>query len=232
MKTETIQQRIENINKQIEKKQKSIQKHQLFIDKINKQLSEKNLTIVDCRNLLHTTNDYNEYKFYFDAIDIEYREDEIKNLEKQITNLYVKLEELKANYEKSEIVEHRYQYELPEILHELEKDLVIRWNEYDKNYRDSDIKKPRNYIYYTDEEINKQNKAAAKAFVLDLYNRVYNITGDILSWSNIMLNQGSQGPVLNGVVRGSLGNARVESILAGGYNIQKLHIRVLVKEIV
>ena len=67
--------------------------------------------------------------------------------------------------------------------------------------------------------------------MLDLYNRVYSITGPVTNWSNITLQQSVQGPVLNGIVQGELGKVRIESILAGGYNIQKLHIRVLVKSI-
>lgn len=231
MKTDTIKQRIESIQKQIEKKQKSIQRYQAFIDKVNKQLLAKNLTVDDCRNLLHTVSDYKEYKFYFDALDIEYRQDDIKRLEKEITNLEVKLGELKVKDAKAQVIENIYTCDMPDIFHKLEGELVARWDAYDKEYRNSNVKKPRNYIYYTDEEIHKQNIEAAKILVIDLYNRVYNITGSITDWSNIMFQQGSQGPVLTGIVQGELGKVRVESILAGGYNIQKLHIRVLVKSI-
>ena len=55
-------------------------------------------------------------------------------------------------------------------------------------------------------------------------------TGEITSWAGIHLEAGSYCAVLNGYVEGKEGRARVESILAGGYNIQRLHIRVLVKE--
>ena len=231
MKTETIQQRTENTEKQIEKKQKSIQRYQAFIDKVNKQLLDKNLTIDDCRNLLHTVSDYKEYKFYFDALDIEYREDDIRRLKKEIANLEAKLDELRVKDAEAQVIENVYQSDVPNILHNLERELVNRWDEYDKEYRDSDVKKPRTYIYYTDEEIHKQNIEAAKVLVLDLYNRVYSITGLVTNWSSITLQQSSQGPVLNGIVQGELGKVRIESILAGGYNIQKLHIRVLVKSI-
>ena len=231
MKTETIQQRIESTEKQIEKKQKSIQRYQAFIDKVNKQLLDKNLTIADCRNLLHTVSDYKEYKFYFDALDIEYREDDIRRLKKEIANLEAKLDELRAKDAEAQVIENIYQSDVPDVLHELEYELINRWDEYDKEYRDSDVKKPRTYIYYTDEEIHKQNVEAAKVLVLDLYNRVYSITGPVTNWSNITLQQSVQGPVLNGIVQGKLGKVRIESILAGGYNIQKLHVRVLVKSI-
>lgn len=231
MKTETIQQRIENTQKQIEKKQKSIQRYQAFIDKVNKQLLDKNLTIDDCRNFLHTVSDYKEYKFYFDALDIEYRQDDIRRLEKEIANLESKLAELKVKDAEAQVIGNVYQFDVPDILHNLERELVSRWDEYDKEYRDNGVKKPCTYVYYTDEEIHKQNVEAAKVLVLDLYNRVYSITGPVTDWSNIVFQQGSQGPVLNGTVQGELGKVRIESILAGGYNIQKLHIRVLVKSI-
>ena len=146
MKTETIQQRIESTEKQIEKKQKSIQRYQAFIDKVNKQLLDKNLTIADCRNLLHTVSDYKEYKFYFDALDIEYREDDIRRLKKEIANLEAKLDELRAKDAEAQVIENIYQSDVPDVLHELEYELINRWDEYDKEYRDSDVKKPRTYI--------------------------------------------------------------------------------------
>ena len=143
----------------------------------------------------------------------------------------MKLDELRAKDAEAQVIENIYQSDVPDVLHELEYELINRWDEYDKEYRDSDVKKPRAYIYYTDEEIHQQNVEAAKVLVLDLYNRVYNITGPVTNWSNITLQQSVQGPVLNGIVQGKLGKVRIESILAGGYNIQKLHIRVLVKSI-
>jgi hypothetical protein len=70
----------------------------------------------------------------------------------------------------------------------------------------------------------------ARAFVLDLLNRTKEITGEITSWAGVHLTVGTNGfPVLNGYVEGKEGRALVESIYAGGYNIQRLHVRVLVK---
>jgi hypothetical protein len=50
-------------------------------------------------------------------------------------------------------------------------------------------------------------------------------TGDI---ENVDLFMGSKG--LEGYVYGKNGSVKVESILAGGYNIQRLHMRVIVKD--
>ena len=68
--------------------------------------------------------------------------------------------------------------------------------------------------------------------ILDLTDRVTKITGPVTSYAGLRLVPGNGGwSVLNGVVDGEDGKAKVESILAGGYAIQRLHVRTLVKEI-
>lgn len=82
----------------------------------------------------------------------------------------------------------------------------------------------------TDEEIEKTNKKAVESLILDFIKRVELVAGTITSFKNLHLSRNNQGfAILNGSVEGTNGNAKVESILAGGYNIQRLHIRVLVK---
>ena len=82
-----------------------------------------------------------------------------------------------------------------------------------------------------DEKIKARNERDGKNLILDLLKRVTKITGPVMDWSGLHLTQGNMGLVLNGLVIGEDGKARVESILAGGYNIQKLHVRVLVKAV-
>jgi|GEM_PF-2159804 hypothetical protein len=59
----------------------------------------------------------------------------------------------------------------------------------------------------------------------DFYARCYNVVGDITDASS--LHVGKNGSI-NGTIVGKLGKAVVETIMAGGYNVQVLHYRVLV----
>lgn len=84
----------------------------------------------------------------------------------------------------------------------------------------------------TPEQIHANNVKEGKRVILDLTDRVTKITGPITSYAGLRLTQGNGGwAVLNGFVEGEDGKASVESILAGGYAVQRLHVRTLVREI-
>ena len=84
----------------------------------------------------------------------------------------------------------------------------------------------------SDEQRHDDNVQLAENLIIDLIYRVRTITGEITDWSDILASAGTGGfTVLNGTVIGKEGIAFVESITAGGYNIQQLHIRVLVHSI-
>ena len=138
--------------------------------------------------------------------------------------------------------------DMPDILRELQEELVMRWDKWDMerrdkiiaDYRELDYKEfSRKYTHAdvvfkskTDEPIHDDNVQAAENLIIDLIYRVRSITGEITNWSNIRVTAGTGGlTVLNGTVIGKEGIACVESITAGGYNIQRLHIRVLVHSI-
>ena len=90
----------------------------------------------------------------------------------------------------------------------------------------------RNLWKLTPEQIHANNVKEGKRVILDLTDRVTKITGPITSYAGLRLTQGNGGwAVLNGFVEGEDGKASVESILAGGYAVQRLHVRTLVKEI-
>lgn len=81
--------------------------------------------------------------------------------------------------------------------------------------------------YMKDAEIRKNADKSAESTIMDLYYRVLHVTGKIISWKNVSLHTG----VLNGFFTGEEGTARVESVEAGGWNIQRWHLRALVHEI-
>ena len=138
--------------------------------------------------------------------------------------------------------------DMPDILRKLQEELVMRWDKWDMERRDKIIADYHELDYkefsrkYThadvvfkgksDEQIHDDNVQAAENLIIDLIYRVRKITGEITDWSDIRASAGTSGfTVLNGTVIGKEGIACVESITAGGYNIQKLHIRMLVHSV-
>lgn len=87
----------------------------------------------------------------------------------------------------------------------------------------------RSFWHMSDEDIHKQNQQAGENLILDLLKRVTKITGPVIDWSGLYVTRGNIGAVINGIVVGEDGKAEVNSVYAGGYNIQRLHVRVLVK---
>lgn len=79
----------------------------------------------------------------------------------------------------------------------------------------------------TIEALKKENLENAQQSVLNLVDRVEDRVGKVFDWSE--LHFGENG-MLNGRVTGNLGSTYVETIPAGGYNIQRFHYRVLLKK--
>ena len=97
----------------------------------------------------------------------------------------------------------------------------MNWQDFKEKYRYGDYYK----VYYqTDEDIEKEAERDSKYYILNLIHRVSEKVGEITKWE--LWDAGNE---LNGWVWGTKGNAKIETILAGGYNVQCLHTRVLVK---
>lgn len=127
-------------------------------------------------------------------------------------------------------------------LEELYPDFVERWGEtrrdrFDFEYITRPFEREYGSLKYArsiwdlpDEKIRANNERDGKNLILDLLKRVTKVTGAVVDWSGLHLTRGNVGAVLNGVVIGEEGKARVESIYAEG-PVQRLHIRTLVKPI-
>ena len=236
MRIETLSERINNAEQKISKKQATISKKRSLIAKKQQLLKEKGVAKAESpeTNLLRW--------------DIEHYTEDISRLEREIASTTVTLDgyrkQLAGLMERESILIR----ELPEVLKGLQAELVERWDRWDikrkdkirADYRELDYKAfSRKYTHAdvifknkSDEQIHKDNVQSAENLIIDLIYRVRSITGEITDWSDVRASAGTGGfTVLNGLVIGKEGRARVESITAGGYNIQRLHIRVLVHSV-
>lgn len=233
MRIETLSERIANAENKIGKKQRTILKKQVLIIKKQHLLDTKFLANSD-------SPEVRTLKW-----DIEHYTDDISRLEREIAETALTLD----NYRKqlTWLMERVSVLitDMPDVLRKLQEELVMRWDKWDierrdkiiADYRELDYKEcSRKYTHAdvvlkskTDEQIHDDNVQASEDLIIDLIYRVRKITGEITDWSNIRASVGTGGfTVLNGTVIGKEGIACVESITAGGYNIQRLHIRVLV----
>lgn len=230
MKIETLRERIAKAEEKIIKKQNTIVKKtalrekKLYAAALGSDMATRRCAECDAKYL---------------AEDIKRLESEIKETEKTLENYRA---QLAGEIKRQDLLTK----EVPENLKTLQKELVTEWDRYDKNRRARMQEDRRTMDYHeycmkyrgqntelrtmTDEQIHDSNVQAAEAIILNLVNRVKSITGEITSWGHLFLNPDNNGwSVLNGYVEGKEGRAYVESIGAGGYNIQRYHIRVLVK---
>lgn len=242
MRIDTLSERIANAKAMIEKKQNTIIKKEKMIEKKTTEIIKlggtPEMTVQEARAI---SND----AMWF-VSDIEYLKKDIVRLGKEIVEKTKSLEnyelQLAGEMEREAILVR----EIPESMKKMQTELIEVWDRFDIARRDQ-MKRDRyemprqdfckkysvtdrtDFIYKTDEQIHRSNENDARVMIIDLYNRVKAITGEVTDWSGIRYSAGNNfNAVLNGIVIGKEGRARVESILAGGYNIQRLHIRVLV----
>lgn len=168
--------------------------------------------------------------------------EDIKGAQRKLRDAQVVVANWQEKLSKQLKLEQVYEMEMPVIFKQCQQDLAEQWTAADirareqmrKNKQELSYEEFRKLYKWTQEdELNKTdaqlkdaNMHTAEAFIIDLYNRVKAVTGNVTDWSNIHYG----GKALNGIVKGENGTARVETIGAGGYNIQRYHLRVLVHE--
>lgn len=244
MKIETLKERIEKKEAQIEKKANIINKKYAQIEKKEAKVAKMGYDPKGDKYQAQGTDDHSEV--YWTMCDISSLIGDIKRLGNEIKEAQNTLAKYNAQLAGEIEKEAQFIKEVPAQAKDMEQMLIEQWDESDKHRRDF-LRNERHEMHYkeffakysgadyefaskTDEEIHLANVKTARAFVLDLLNRTKEITGEIVSWDDVHLTVGTNGfPVLNGYVEGKEGRALVESIYAGGYNIQRLHVRVLVK---
>ena len=186
-----------------------------------------------------------ESNWYWWRFDIEQAQDQLKRN-------YEKLEEairLDAKEEQTQQKKNKREHKLSEAPAKLIgfarwvesvwiKQAIDRHNylkqfpypEYrDRSQLANEIREDR--AFYNEEKVRKDAKHDSEALVLNLMARCEDKCGRIIDTDQLRVEYGNsfEQVCINGRVIGEKGQAVVESITAGGYNIQRFHIRVLVK---
>ena len=168
---------------------------------------------------------------------LESAKEDLKNAQKKVEIKQRSVDKITEETKEKER-EARILKNLPPILKKMMDQLEEIWNKQDKEERDEMTQKKielgiRKFheqyghcelIGQTDAQIEKNNHMNAVFYVTDLYRRLGDKVGDITSWEGIHGN----GVALNGWVYGTKGTAHIETIRAGGYNIQRLHVRTII----
>ena len=224
MDIQKLQERIDKAQEKIDKKYSTIEKTKARIEKLTAQIATfKYKTREELRTIpaeeRKEKNFYNPWEVLF---KLEVAEDSIKANYKEIK----KIEGTLKKYQDQMIKENNNLNKvknIPEIL----KNLIEKIIEENDKLAINDPNEVR-----SSEEIHKDNVDFANYLVLNLIARTENVVGEIISWNELRITTGSHHlPVFNGIVNGTKGIAIIETIEAGGWNVQRWHLRVLVKKI-
>lgn len=178
--------------------------------------------------------------------EVEILLDDIKRLEREVKEIETTIDNYKSKLAEQNKKENELE-EAKELFKDFTTSLVNNWNEHDLKLRDK-LKADYNKLDYkefyqkykmsdtrlkdkTKKQIEEDNQKSADTLIYNMITRVKEKVGKITDYSGLYIDSAIEGICINGVIVGKLGKVRIESITAGGYNIQKLHVRVLVKDI-
>ena len=241
-----LDERIKKAQDKIDKKLTTISRKKVLINKKQEKIRAAGYT-PDIEGENRARNENNNEIIWL-IYDIETLQDDIKRNEREIPEIQATIDKY-IKMKEGEIEKENFLKTMPAILHTLEVELFERWFRYDldrkaqlqESYRIAEekglaghrewMKKYKTsgyqFMHRSDAQLEKDNRDAAKAHVMDIYQRIYVKTGEIIDYSGVTL----QGHALNGIFIGKNGKVVAETILAGGYNIQKIHNRCIIHEI-
>lgn len=240
MRTYEIAERLQKAEEKVQKIHKTIERHGKRAEKILKIIRDHGWDETNpwCKA---DTDEHNEA--YWTICDFNSAEEDIVNSKKKLKDAERIAEDWKIKFDDQKKKEDILKYELPEIFRQCQKDLTEAWTQHDIESREKmfELKRSTTYSEFSkvygrsaferlnrsDDEFRKENLESSEAFLIDLHDRVKAVTGNVTDWNGIHYG----GKALNGVVIGENATVEVETILAGGYNIQRLHNRVIVKKI-
>lgn len=255
MTTQEIREKLTKAQEVVTKKEAWLVKLNAKAEKIAKQIEVKGWDINGGRYQKENTAEHEDCYWTFcdyDGVlgDIKRTERTIEEKKEVVAKWATKL----AETEKKEATQESF----PEILKSFQQSVIEMWDKWDtekqafykaelkrmeEEYTGTDriggyrafIKRYTHrayeFAYLPFETIHKDNVRASENLLMNLWNRVKEKVGEATDWAGLYVTQGNEweGAVVNGVVKGTKGTAYVETIGAGGWNIQKFHYRTLVK---
>lgn len=245
MTTQEIREKLTKAQEVVTKKEAWLVKLNAKAEKIAKQIEAKGWDINGGRYQKANTAEHEDC--YWTMCDYDGVLDDIKRTEGAIEEkkeIVAKWATKLAETEKKEATQESF----PEILKSFQQYVIEMWDRWDiekqEHLRAESNKMPfkefvKKYTYReyefawhtTREEIHRDNVKASENLLMNLWNRVKEKVGEATDWTGLYVTQGNEweGAVVNGCVKGTKGTAYVETIGAGGWNIQKFHYRTLVK---
>lgn len=236
----TLEIRIDGCTKRIEKIEKKITRLENLIYKKQQRIKDGK----------EENNKYPNGKYFVES-ECELHQEDIERAKRDLKSEQAKLKEYKEKRNKEierdskipnvpaveQFLQHWKEEANKYYINELQELKIFKSNVKDLKYKER-IKKINNRfsreILYLSEfkglELNNKIEKMLNNEVnrkrIDLYTRCSEKVGIITDASNLHIGDNLS---LNGFVIGENGKAEVETIYAGGYNIQVLHYRVLIK---
>ena len=229
-----LEERIAKAKEKIEKKNTTIAKKNKMIAKMYELLEKNGFSYSGDLGIVYEQN----RELYDKVWNMEYLIEDTIRLEKEVKNIQStisKYEEMLVK-ETARLADNE---KIPSVLLQLKDNLEEEFYESQIRRRDflrEEYKKLeysafiRKYhgaygeMLQTDSEIEKDAKMSAEYFVEDIWRRTREEIGEMTDFSNVHVS----GHALNGVFVGTEGKCSVETIVAGGYNIQREHLRAII----
>jgi hypothetical protein len=240
---EVLEKKLEKLNKKLEKLNKKLER----INAAKATDWEKNPYCYQESDLNYTTRDIQEAEEILASLKadlvtakekaasrnvkviIDFLEDwktKVNNYYHELLPQYLKAKE-RLNKE-LEGLDIAYSNEDYRTYRKLKHEFQTTWNFYEKWLTKKYSHETKQYYYVIDEEkLTKHLKREAEAKYDDIINRTNKIVGTITDATHLHI--GVKGD-LEGYIIGDYGKAHVQTIGAGGYNVQCFHFRTLVKE--
>lgn len=231
-----LKERLEKAQATVEKKKATIERHKQQAEKKLQKITENGWD----PKAKYEYAKKNNNDAYWAICEYENKLDDIIGAESKLEDAEQVVRNWQEKLDKQVKLELTLANEVPEAFKQARAELVERWVEQDIREREVMKQKKQELSYkefrklyryteeealkHTDEEFRKIEEREADMWLINLYNRVKDITGEITDCSSLYWG----GKCLDGTVVGVNGTARVDTIGAGGYNIQRFHLRVLV----